>query len=92
MAVQQFRQGFPRDPQTFRRRRHRQAQRFQAQFPDRFARMGRIMHCHGLLLLVIIGQIDVAGGVIFKAEHHPPVPRHFHRPKSGPLPLERVEP
>jgi hypothetical protein len=45
-------------------------------FPDDFAGMGRVLHKHCSILLMIIFKVHIGYSVTFNAEGQPPVGRH----------------
>jgi hypothetical protein len=70
--------------------RDREAKRFDI-ILDQTARMGRILHRHGVLLLVIVSQINVKRVTILKAKNDPPVGTHDDRPNALKIANEKMK-
>jgi len=68
MAVKQQGKGLAGYAETLGCPGNGQAQGLEAQFPDDLARMWGILHGHGVLLLVIINQIDIDDLTFLKTE------------------------
>src|SRR5579864_7262394 len=92
LAVEKVREGSSANLQNLRRLRDVEAEGLDDLGSDQVARMGRVLHGH-CGLLVVVDQVHIAGGVrlFVVAENQAPVSSDGQAPESFQTALERVQ-
>lgn len=89
-AVQDAGEGYARDAELLRGSADADAQFGQDVVADKRAGMGRVVHTHGLLLVVVLIVHDF-GMAVFKPEGDAPIPANLHAPMPFEVSGQRMQ-